>query len=120
MNCGGYLFKLGEVTATPRRVRLGRGEPGEGPTSARRAPDSEGDGTSLAPPRRGGGDAPRGGRGRWIHMTQDGEPVGGRFAAQLASIWEGLGEGDVNSSNVWAPVSSKKFVPWSKAKMLVW
>lgn len=26
MNCGGYLFKLGEVTATPRRVQLGRGE----------------------------------------------------------------------------------------------
>lgn len=55
MNCGGYLFKLGEVTATPRRVRLGRGEPGEGPTSGRRVPDSEGDGTSLAGAGEGGG-----------------------------------------------------------------
>lgn len=53
-------------------------------------------------------------------MTRGGEPVGGRFAAQLASIWAGLWEDDVNSFKVWAPVSSNKSVLQNGSKMLVW
>lgn len=52
-------------------------------------------------------------------MTQDGEPVGGCFRVQSASIWKGLWESSVNSCEACASVTSQKFVLWNKSKIFI-
>lgn len=53
MNCGGYLFKLGEVTATPKRVQLARGERGK--ERVQPAESGLGRGRHFSHPHRAGG-----------------------------------------------------------------
>lgn len=113
----GIFIQVGRSDSNSKESSAWKGRAGEGPTSARRARTRKRTGLPPAPP--GRGQAYRGGRGRWVHMTQGGEPVGGRFGVRSASIWKGLRESRVSGRKVCASVTSQKFVPWNKSNTFI-